>query len=114
MRDLIYKRVALDAIECTDWYHQNSKGEMVHGANSAEHQAWYKADDIYKAVRDLPSAEPERKTGRWKMEPDPYGFFDEIPVCSECGRTTKMRETYKFCPNCGADMRGNDGKTESD
>ncbi len=48
----------------------------------------------------------ERNRGRWEMKPDPYGFFDEIPVCSECGCTTKMRETYKFCPNCGADMRG--------
>ena len=47
-----------------------------------------------------------RKKGHWKMEPDPYGFFEEIPVCSECGRTTEMRKTYDFCPNCGADMRG--------
>ena len=49
---------------------------------------------------------PEQKTGRWKMESDPYGFFEEIPVCSECGCTTEMRKTYNFCPNCGADMRG--------
>jgi rubrerythrin len=42
--------------------------------------------------------------GRWEMKPDPYGFFDEIPVCSECGHTTKMRETYNYCPHCGAKM----------
>ena len=47
----------------------------------------------------------ERKHGKWEMKPDPYGFFDEIPVCSECGCTTKMREKYNFCPNCGADNR---------
>lgn len=47
---------------------------------------------------------PERKTGRWEMKPDPYGFFDDIPVCSECGCTTKMRETYNYCPSCGARM----------
>lgn len=58
----------------------------------------------------LEEAQPERKTGRWKMEPDPYGFFDEIPVCSECGCTTKMREPYKFCPNCGAKMEQEDRK----
>ena len=44
--------------------------------------------------------------GKWNMKPDPYGFFDEIPVCSECGMTTTMRKTYDFCPYCGADMRG--------
>ena len=45
-----------------------------------------------------------RSNGRWEQKPDPFGFFDTIPVCSECGCTTKMRETYKYCPNCGARM----------
>ena len=53
-----------------------------------------------------PSAQPERKKGRWEIKPDPYGFFEQIPVCSECGCTTKMRDKPNFCPNCGADMRG--------
>lgn len=53
-----------------------------------------------------PSAEPKQKIGQWKMKTDPYGFFEEIPVCSECGHTTEMRKTYNFCPNCGAYMRG--------
>lgn len=63
--------------------------------------------EVMEAVKHVPTADSvERKRGRWEMKPDPYGFFDEIPVCSECGCTTKMRETYKFCPNCGAEMRG--------
>ena len=48
-------------------------------------------------------AEPV-KHGKWEMKPDPFGFFDEIPVCSECGCTTKMREKTKYCPHCGARM----------
>lgn len=57
------------------------------------------------AVKRLPIANvEERKTGKWEMKPDPYGFFDEIPVCSNCGCTTKWREKYMFCPNCGAKM----------
>lgn len=46
-----------DAIMCLDWYHQNQRGEMVHGANDDEHQAWYKAEDIYKAIEYVPSAQ---------------------------------------------------------
>lgn len=46
-----------DAIMCLDWYHQNQRGEMVHGANDDEHQAWYKAEDIYKAIECVPSAQ---------------------------------------------------------
>ena len=63
---------------------------------------------IESEISNIPSAQPERKKGEWEMKPDPYGFFDEIPVCSECGCTTKMRETYNFCPNCGARMKGAD------
>ena len=50
--------------------------------------------------------------GWWEMKSDPYGFFDEIPVCSECGCTTKLREVYKFCPNCGAEFVLIDGSPE--
>ena len=44
--------------QLTTWYHQNCNNEMVSGANSSEDQAWYKADDIYKALEDIPSAQP--------------------------------------------------------
>ncbi len=50
--------------------------------------------------------QPERKKGKWIEQPDFYGFFETIPVCSECGCTTKYREKYKCCPNCGAKMEG--------
>lgn len=57
---------------------------------------------IWQQIKDLPSARPK---GKWIMKADPYGFFDEIPVCSECGCTTEMRKTYNFCPYCGSDNR---------
>ena len=58
-KDLISRQAAIDAIEEIDWYHQNNNKDMVHGANSSEDQAWYKADDIYKTLEALPSAQPE-------------------------------------------------------
>ena len=61
-------------------------------------------EEMFEIIDRQPTVEP--KTGRWEMKTDPYGFFDDIPVCSECGCTTKMREVYKFCPNCGARMKG--------
>ena len=56
---LIRRQDAIEAVEDTDWYHQNKKGEMVHGANPSDHQAWYKAEDIYNVLESLPSAEPK-------------------------------------------------------
>lgn len=58
MNDLISRQAVIDAVESVDWYHQNKNGEMVHGANDDVHQAWYKAEDIYKAIKSVPSAQP--------------------------------------------------------
>lgn len=57
VEDCISRAAVVDTIEGVDWYHQNDSGEMVHGANSAEHQAWYKAEDIYKAIEGVPPAQ---------------------------------------------------------
>lgn len=64
MNDMIYRQEAIDAIENIEWYHLNAKGEMESGANSAEHQAWYKADDIYKVLEELPSVRLGRRNKR--------------------------------------------------
>ena len=56
-KDTIYRQDAIDAIEEVDWYHQNRNKDMVSGANSYEHQAWYKVEDVYKALESVPSAQ---------------------------------------------------------
>lgn len=48
------------------------------------------------------SAEPQRKKGEWDYTDDMY----ETYKCSECGFNTDDYIEYNFCPNCGADMRG--------
>ena len=71
-------------------------------------------------LSDLPAADVvERKTGKWIKMSDVDGVYW---VCSECGedipriahfnpqfdlfpRLESIDKTY-FCPNCGADMRG--------
>ena len=59
----------------------------------------------YHLIESIPAADVvKRKRGEWKQRSDPYGWFETIPVCSICGCTTKWRETYMFCPNCGARM----------
>ena len=59
LNDTISRAAVVDEIEGVDWYHINENGKMVHGANDEEHQAWYKAEDIYKAVESVPSAQQE-------------------------------------------------------
>lgn len=59
MDDLISRQAAIEAIDETDWYHQNENKDMVGGANSAEHQPWFKSDDVYAALKSVPSAQPD-------------------------------------------------------
>jgi hypothetical protein len=72
------------------------------------------ADSFEDIINALPSAEPERKKGKWIPHEDEDGehYGDKCSVCGEwyvmpCGKAN-------FCPNCGADMRGGqDGDTRS-
>ena len=62
----------------------------------------------------FPSAQPERRNGKWVDDGTELGC-----CCSECGVTlddyfygelyeVRLGKIPKFCPNCGADMRGGD------
>lgn len=69
-------------------------------------------------VADAPTTEPERKKGKWV---DGYvkhienGELRNCRQCSECGsvyfvydRYNAVEEVPKYCPNCGAEMKGGD------
>ena len=64
-----------------------------------------------EAVRNQPPAQPQRMRGRY-IGTEYDGYADGCPVyyewkCSVCGCTFEDEEpNYNFCPNCGADMRG--------
>ena len=92
MRDLISRQAAIDVIdfECGEW-----RGL---------------AKTIVKEIDHLPSVQPEQKIGRWipkfdgKFKGGAYWFY-----CSECERVAPdvRNGGWSFCPQCGADMRGN-------
>ena len=68
--------------------------------------------EIKEAVESVPSAEPERKHGKWiydtKRVTDAGWMYNQYH-CSECGEQ-EIGAMQNFCPNCGADMRGVNAK----
>lgn len=99
MGELIDRQAAIDAI----------KAEQVECERPTVEQIWYtlglgKALDVIDA---LPSAQPERKTGKWAREAlgSTSGYGSTVMYqCSECENMSISE--YRFCPNCGAEMKG--------
>ena len=93
MNDLISRQAAIDAL-----------AKFVPYAICDESTESYTngLTDAYNLICQLPSAQAERKRGHWTSDGN----------CSECGKHAPfwaMASTYyksSFCPNCGADMRG--------
>lgn len=86
--DTISRQAAIDAIKRAIWDK-------------------YTAKDAIDAVCNVPSA--ERKKGKWVRIEDENGDF-LCWECSECGdRYVMPYHRASYCPNCGAEMRGEEG-----
>lgn len=113
MSDLIDRQAAIDAIDIgCELLRRALDDTDVVGVERAKYEWGLGLIESYIAdIKELPSAQPERIKGRW-VGTDYDGFADGNPVydewkCSECGCVVEDEEpTWNYCPNCGADMRG--------
>ena len=99
--DTISRQAAIDAVEESRRlnHHQDGKEACAHE---------YEHRHFLKILRDLPSAQPERKKGEWITQE--FGSWAE---CSECHELYDIPMAHSnFCPNCGADMRGAERREE--
>jgi NADH pyrophosphatase NudC (nudix superfamily) len=87
MDDLISRQAVLDLPRNTI---RSFRGEFVKETISV-------AD-----IERLPSA---RKTGKWVDIPHTF-----LCKCSECGWINDHDSGFKWCPDCGTDMRGGDSE----
>lgn len=113
MSDLIDRQAAIDAVmelieEGYEWRSGVSRKISLLNA-------------VYCALEDIPSAQPTVdavpvRHGKWKWLSCTY---DRVPKekeyeCSECHHKTIVHGDdmpwEKYCPNCGADMRGEDSE----
>lgn len=64
-----------------------------------------RAEDIARILEEQPTVKSEVKKGHW------IEGMIFLPTCSECGGKAYGLHAFDcvksdFCPNCGADMRG--------
>lgn len=103
MDEYINREALRDSVESIDWYSVR-RGELITGAKSSEN-ALYKANDIYSAINNAPTADIAKvRHGRWECG-------KPCPVCGEDrfkGLDADIWADWEppYCPNCGAKMDG--------
>ena len=100
MNDLISRQAAIDAVMefMPSLTTPDGSGQFDREILEAQEMLV----DIGQALNDLPSAQPERKKGKWIYDGDCY-------ICDQCKSAFGWwadSQTSNYCPNCGADMRG--------
>jgi len=64
------------------------------------------AGEFIDAIRTIPSA--DRPQGEWEMQEDIDGLYGICSICGHDADFSHYYKAYKFCPNCGARMKGAD------
>ena len=98
MSDLISRRDAIDAI-------QNQAIHTPEALNDIGIAYYEGLHFAFQLISMLPSAEPERKTGKWVKTGQSFVYPDKFRnyMCSECGCDIEKTKYY-YCPWCGAKM----------
>ena len=94
MDDLISRQAAIEALHT--WF-----------KDGFEEDRWWNSTHVLAAIEGLPSAQPERKRGKWKrayLDHEAMGERPSILYCSVCNQCIAYPVNY--CPNCGARMEG--------
>lgn len=114
MSDLIDRQAAIDMVRdvCDaimsgcDSYYDPETGDEVY-KDILEVDAILKCNkDIRIALINLPSAEPERKKGKWigkeQFANSPEFYSWQCSVCGCVLEDPTLDKPYPFCPNCGS------------
>ena len=108
MDDLISRQAAIEALRYAQ--HRFTVADEAGGIGTVK----WSEDVIYfaaaeRVLTELPSAQPERNKGKWIKQPyksDKYVIFRCSACLMESGFGHIESKWANYCPNCGADMRG--------
>ena len=98
--DLIKRQDAIDALKEHRALYCDNTPDSFSKLSYAEKSRVDELDTAIATLVNLPSAQPERKKGKWinRSLNILYPAFERY-TCSVCG---KHSYSYDFCPNCGS------------
>ena len=97
MSDFISRQDAIEAV------YQALRTPVSDYKNNFFHDSMSLAVEI---VKNIPFAEPERKTGKWIFHIDNLFPEESTQECSVCHEEESIKiQNDNFCPNCGAKMK---------
>lgn len=106
MDDLISRKQAIDAVLNNE---HSTDITLMGDAFGKGYTEGYKEEqnNVLQYLADLPSAQPERKIGHWIEHENAdivEGYYVPKYECFCCH--TWKNDDSDYCPDCGADMRG--------
>ena len=119
MNDLINRQEAIDILQLGAEILRRVLDDMdIVGIDREKYSYGLKLlESDIEDIKELPPAQPERKTGQWILYDKRFPWMQDYK-CSECGNYLDFsgvnagRGSANFCPNCGADMRGEENEID--
>lgn len=116
MDELISKQAGIDSARqgICDFFGLNAD-DFKFPITNTDCLAWALNKNITARINSLPSAEPQRKKGKWIPVTNGRGGH-ECSVCHLYAPSFKSGEENlsPYCPNCGAKMREKEKEYESE
>lgn len=108
--DVIYRQNAIDVI-CLSWCGCQNSDCKHHFDPEVDESYWCDGCGDVEELKNIPSAQPERKPGRWEIrETADEDVEAKCPCCgfetlvNQPGNGLHMVNDLHFCPNCGEPM----------